>query len=68
MRTERALAGRQEAQRGVVGLDENQVYVSRYERGESRLDVVQLRSLCTAMGVGLAAFIRRFESRLVKDE
>ena len=45
-------------------IDENQVYVSRYERGESRVDVVQLRSLLQAMGVGLVPFIRRFEGRL----
>ena len=49
-------------------IDENQVYVSRYERGESRLDVVQLRCLCQAMGVGLVTFVRRFESRLAEGE
>jgi len=49
-------------------IDENQVYVSRYERGESRLDIVQLRCLCQAMGVGFLAFVRRFESRLTEAE
>ncbi len=45
-------------------IDENQVFVSRVERGETRLDVVQLRTICRALGTSLTAFIRRYEKRL----
>lgn len=45
-------------------IDENQVFVSRYERGETRLDIVQLRSICRALKTTLAGFIRTYETRL----
>ena len=45
-------------------IEENQVFVSRIERGESRLDVVQLRTICIALGLTLPAFIRKYEKRL----
>lgn len=48
-------------------IDENQVFVSRFERGESRLDVVQLRTICAALGLGLSAFVRQYEKRLAKE-
>lgn len=45
-------------------LDENQVFVSRVERGETRLDIVQLRTLCQALGISLVGFVRKLEERL----
>lgn len=42
-------------------LGEPQSFVSRYESGERRLDVLELRRICTALGVSLADFINRLE-------
>lgn len=41
-----------------------QSYLSKVERGERRLDLMQLRQFCTALGVSLTAFVTDFESRL----
>jgi transcriptional regulator with XRE-family HTH domain len=38
-----------------------QSFVSRYEAGERRLDLVELRQVCGALGVPLTALVRRFE-------
>jgi transcriptional regulator with XRE-family HTH domain len=45
-------------------IDETQVFVSKSERGDRRLDVVQLRAICLALGTTLPEFIDAFESRL----
>lgn len=41
-----------------------QSFVSDVEQGQRRLDVVQLRDICGAMGVDLPDFIAAFEERL----
>ncbi len=46
-------------------IDETQSYVSKVERGERRLDLVQLRYFCKALGVGLAQFVEAFERAAV---
>jgi transcriptional regulator with XRE-family HTH domain len=38
-----------------------QSFVSKYESGERRIDVLELRQICTALGVTLGEFVRRFE-------
>lgn len=45
-------------------LKETQSFVSKVERGERRLDLVQLRIFCQAIGVSLTSFVSAFESRL----
>lgn len=45
-------------------LSETQSYVSKVERGERRLDIVQLREFCASLDTTLAAFVGQFESRL----
>ena len=40
---------------------QSQSYISKWERGELRLDLVQLGELCRAMGVSLSAFVIEFE-------
>ncbi|MBN8626024.1 MAG: helix-turn-helix transcriptional regulator [Planctomycetes bacterium] len=45
-------------------LRQTQSYVSKVERGERRLDIVQLRWWCTALGTAASAFVREFERRL----
>jgi transcriptional regulator with XRE-family HTH domain len=45
-------------------LDEPQSFVSKYESGERRLDLVELRQICTAMNVSLLDLIKRFEEQI----
>ncbi len=41
-------------------LGQTQSFVSKCERGERRIDVVELRHFCHALGISLADFISRF--------
>ena len=43
-------------------LGKPQSYISKYESGERRLDLVELHDICAAIGVSLADLVRRFES------
>jgi transcriptional regulator with XRE-family HTH domain len=45
-------------------LCEPQSFVSKYERGERRLDVLELRRVCDELGVPLQEFVRRLEAVL----
>ena len=38
-----------------------QSYVSKYESGERRLDLVELRQICQALKMSLTEFVKRFE-------
>ncbi len=38
-----------------------QSFVSKYETGERRLDFLELRAVCFAVGVTIEEFVRRFE-------
>lgn len=49
-------------------LGETQSYVSKVERGERRLDLVQLRCFCKAIGISLGDFVARFESKAGKRQ
>lgn len=42
-------------------LEVPQSFVSKYESGERRLDVLELRLVCNALGLSLLEFIRRLE-------
>lgn len=44
-------------------LGKPQSYVSKYETGERRLDVVELSDLCEALGTSLYEFVAEFEKR-----
>ncbi len=45
-------------------IGQKQSYVSKYESGEQRLDLIELEAICNATGVTLTDFIRRYlESR-----
>lgn len=50
-----------------AALKRSQSFVSKVERGETRLDIVQLRTVLATMGVGLPEFARRLE-RAIKAE
>ena len=45
-------------------LGETQSFVSKCERGERRMDIVELREFCTAMGMTLERFVKQFEKGL----
>jgi transcriptional regulator with XRE-family HTH domain len=47
-------------------LRQTQSRVSKWERGEARLDVIQLRTMCRCLGTDLPTFTLRLEERLVK--
>ena len=60
IRTETGLTQVQVAER----LDEPQSFVSKYESGERRLDVVELSIVAEALGTTLKAVVDRFEQPL----
>jgi len=43
-----------------------QSLLSKMERGECRLDIVQLRTICQALGLTLPEFVQRLERELAK--
>lgn len=45
-------------------LGKPQSFVSKYESGERRLDVLELREICVAVGISLESFIIRLEGSL----
>jgi len=45
-----------------VGLPQS--FVSKYESGERRLDLIELKQVCKALGIALAEFVRRFEKEI----
>lgn len=47
-------------------LGADQSYVSKYERRERRLDVIELRSICAALGLTLSQVIERLEKEVAK--
>lgn len=61
-RQERSITQIELAQR----LGETQSFVSKCERGDRRLDLVQLRAFCKALGIGLPDFVAEYERRLRK--
>jgi transcriptional regulator with XRE-family HTH domain len=49
-------------------LGTDQSFVSKYERGERRLDVVELRAICRALGIDFVSFLSEFEKELPKRD
>ena len=41
-----------------------QSYVSKYESGERRLDLLELRQICNALDISLEAFVRKLEAAI----
>jgi transcriptional regulator with XRE-family HTH domain len=42
-------------------LNKPQSFVSKYESGERRLDIIELREVCLATGISLEKFVVEFE-------
>ena len=49
-------------------LGETQSFVSKCERGERRLDIIEVRSFCAAIGTSLSAFAEDLEQFLRSAE
>ena len=47
---------------GLLGC--SQTYVSKYEQGQKRLDIIEMRKICNCLGVDLIELISEFEDRL----
>ena len=45
-------------------LKRNQSFVSKYERGERRVDVVELRAVCHAIGVSFQTFAEELDQAI----
>ncbi|MHB8468076.1 MAG: helix-turn-helix domain-containing protein [Acidimicrobiales bacterium] len=45
-------------------LGRSQQFVSKYEAGERRVDFVEVRAICRALGIDLRDFVKRYETRL----
>lgn len=56
-RTESGLTQTEVARR----LNQPQSFVSKYESGERRLDILELQEVCQVLGITLAEFVARLE-------
>lgn len=45
-------------------IERDQTFVSKYESGQRRLDVLELREICQAVGLTLEEFVKRLEKAL----
>lgn len=44
-----------------------QSFVSKYESGERRVDLIELKRICGSLGVSLKEFVERFEIKLIES-
>lgn len=56
VRLDAALTQAQVAER----IGETQSYVSKYENGEQRLDLIELEAVCKAVNISLSQFVERY--------
>lgn len=49
-------------------LDETQSFISKCERGERRIDVIELRQFCQVIGISLPEFSQLLEEALKQEE
>lgn len=45
-------------------IGKDQAYVSRYESGQRKLDVLEVREICQAIGITLEKFVKSLEKAL----
>jgi transcriptional regulator with XRE-family HTH domain len=41
-------------------IEQTQSYISKYENGEQRLDLMELEVVCQAVGISLSDFVERY--------
>jgi len=51
-----------------ASLGTDQSFVSKYERLERRLDVIELRAVCSLLGLDFVTFVAEFEAKLREQE
>ena len=44
-----------------------QSFVSNYESGERRLDLLELQTLCEVLGIKLVDFVKRFQGQTLEE-
>jgi transcriptional regulator with XRE-family HTH domain len=49
-------------------IGETQSFISKCERGERRIDVLELRIWCDALGINLSSFIANLDKNLLGDK
>lgn len=49
-------------------LGQTQSFVSKCERGERRLDIVELRAFCKALGISFPSFVAQFDRLLTTSK
>lgn len=45
----------------------SQAYISKYEQGQKRLDIIEVRNICHCLGISLPDIVNQFEERLKKE-
>jgi len=65
LREKRRLAGLTQAQLA-RRIRETQTFVSKCERGERRVDLIELRSFCKAFGLSLKQFVAALDREIGK--
>jgi len=45
----------------------SQAYISKYEQGQRRLDLVEVREICLQLGSTLPQLVNEYERRLQKE-
>ncbi|HPY76550.1 MAG TPA: helix-turn-helix transcriptional regulator [Anaerohalosphaeraceae bacterium] len=45
-----------------------QSFVSKYEVGERRLDILEIRRICLVLGISLSNFVKELEARIREAE
>ena len=48
-------------------LGTDQTFISKYESGERRLDILELREVCQVIGIDFVAFIRKLDKDLTSE-
>ena len=51
-----------------TSIGQTQSFVSKCERGERRLDVVEVRAFCSAIGVSFPLLVSQFEKQLKRGK
>lgn len=49
-------------------LSRPQSFVSKYETGERKLDLLEIREICHHLHLDLLTFVQRFEQMLIEDD
>jgi transcriptional regulator with XRE-family HTH domain len=49
-------------------VDQTQSFISKCERGERRLDIVEARAFCIAIGISFPRFVAEFEKEIATPD